>query len=625
MLFFKKFRKKIGVCFAMLGVLCCTAFGLCSMKGTSMVTVNAAVYDDNVTPNMFTEQFIDNCADTVNIFPSRALENVLESVPFANPDVIFANGLYRLRFVGGVVEDKKVFFEWSFANSTYNNHMKVGQTYTLVVKQYYLDDADAGNNVGIYGLTGSQTFDTTVSTSNDTISVTFTVTSSSDFVQLYYNQVKNDYSLGLHINVALYKGSVNYGVTSPLQAIVDSAYYNGQQAGGGIGGGYTQEDLDQAFQDGVNSVDTNAIRQEGYNAGYQAGLSAGSGTMEEVLQAEYERGFQAGVASIDQSSIRQEGYDEGYSAGIADGSGVSEETLQAEYQRGYQVGYESGYGKGVADSVAEGDYGVFIGSTWTYQAYDTMSRPPLYEQLQVPFENILKEGSKLFFNSTTLSAELNAIAPLYWNETHVVIDFATPVIKGGLLLGFDTSQLPVHFSITANGYDVKLVDNSSNPELSSRYVLDFSNVPDGTFIDSLSFYMHSGQGTKDRDWVFGSTALVTDINLYSLGYNEGYKEGEDSGYDKGYEKGDQVGYDRGFEEGDDVGYNRGYNTGVADAEATSGGFYNLISAVIDAPVKVFTDILDFELLGYNMNKFVVSLLTACLMIAIVKLFSGFAN
>lgn len=72
-----------------------------------------------------------------------------------------------------------------------------------------------------------------------------------------------------------------------------------------------------------------------------------------------------------------------------------------------------------------------------------------------------------------------------------------------------------------------------------------------------------------------------------------------------------------------LGKNEGYNNGYA-AGVTAGGhnnFMSLITAVVDAPIKAFTSLLDFEILGYNMKNLALALLTAGLLVAAIRFFS----
>lgn len=69
-------------------------------------------------------------------------------------------------------------------------------------------------------------------------------------------------------------------------------------------------------------------------------------------------------------------------------------------------------------------------------------------------------------------------------------------------------------------------------------------------------------------------------------------------------------------------YSRGYNIGYAEASANSNTFLGLLSSVVEAPLKAFLSIFDFEILGYNMRNFLGSLITISLVLFIIKLVLG---
>lgn len=72
-----------------------------------------------------------------------------------------------------------------------------------------------------------------------------------------------------------------------------------------------------------------------------------------------------------------------------------------------------------------------------------------------------------------------------------------------------------------------------------------------------------------------------------------------------------------------AGKNEGYSSGYAAGVAAGGNnnFMSLITAVVDAPIKAFTSLLDFEILGYNMKNLALALLTAGLLVAAIRFFS----
>lgn len=72
-------------------------------------------------------------------------------------------------------------------------------------------------------------------------------------------------------------------------------------------------------------------------------------------------------------------------------------------------------------------------------------------------------------------------------------------------------------------------------------------------------------------------------------------------------------------EGYQAGYSAGHNAGGEN------NFLSLLTAVVDAPVKVFTSLLDVEILGFNMKNVMLSVLSAALIVSIFRLFSSLGN
>ena len=69
-------------------------------------------------------------------------------------------------------------------------------------------------------------------------------------------------------------------------------------------------------------------------------------------------------------------------------------------------------------------------------------------------------------------------------------------------------------------------------------------------------------------------------------------------------------------QGYDAGYLAGKEAGIAISE--SGTFSSLITAVVDAPIRAITGLLNFEILGQNMLSFFGALLSLCLILFILK-------
>ena len=105
--------------------------------------------------------------------------------------------------------------------------------------------------------------------------------------------------------------------------------------------------------------------------------------------------------------------------------------------------------------------------------------------------------------------------------------------------------------------------------------------------------------------------LVSDLTgdqMYSQGYQEGLLANQDNIYNSGYNVGRLEGYDD------------GYNSGINDSNQYS--FYNLFGAVLDAPVKVFSGLFNFNLLGINLLGLITGLFTLAMIILIIKLILG---
>lgn len=81
----------------------------------------------------------------------------------------------------------------------------------------------------------------------------------------------------------------------------------------------------------------------------------------------------------------------------------------------------------------------------------------------------------------------------------------------------------------------------------------------------------------------------------------------------GQDKGENIGYEQG--------YNKGYQQGVEDTPVKY-SFLGLLTAVVDGPFQVFYDMFNFELLGYNMTSFFLALLSACVVLAVLKVILG---
>lgn len=95
-------------------------------------------------------------------------------------------------------------------------------------------------------------------------------------------------------------------------------------------------------------------------------------------------------------------------------------------------------------------------------------------------------------------------------------------------------------------------------------------------------------------------------------YQEGFYVGKDEGFSEGTEYGYSQGKQAGLIEGEAIGYNRGVES------ANQYTFLSLLGAVVDAPLGMIQDMLNFNVLGMNMNSFFFGMITVALIIFVIR-------
>lgn len=116
------------------------------------------------------------------------------------------------------------------------------------------------------------------------------------------------------------------------------------------------------------------------------------------------------------------------------------------------------------------------------------------------------------------------------------------------------------------------------------------------------------------------TYYVNSSDIADTLYDEGFAAGSQIGYNQGFQAGAVGGYANGYEVGSTDGYNMGFSAGVASANDYS--FLGLIGAVFDAPIQAISGLLSFEILGFNVKTFVLSLFTLCVVLKLVSVITG---
>ena len=112
--------------------------------------------------------------------------------------------------------------------------------------------------------------------------------------------------------------------------------------------------------------------------------------------------------------------------------------------------------------------------------------------------------------------------------------------------------------------------------------------------------------------------------------------------ERGYEAGYDVGFNRGYEDGESIGYNTGYGAGYAQGREVGiveskevvrdeveqevlmdkETFMDGIFTIFDAPLRLIRDIFNFEIFGINIADLVLFVLTAIIVVIVVKKLKG---
>lgn len=181
--------------------------------------------------------------------------------------------------------------------------------------------------------------------------------------------------------------------------------------------------------------------------------------------------------------------------------------------------------------------------------------------------------------------------------------------NGNILMG-----VPIRFDYSVSLYNDSIYDIVTYYDSyghSLTFMHEFCKNPDVN-----SVYYYENYLLPIRSYYYNNDLNLTD-NEY---YNQGYSAGQTNGYNTGYSVGESAGYNEGFSIGQTTGYNNGYSDGMEDSNQYT--FMSLISSTIDAPVKYFQSLFNFELLGVNLQGFLTGLFTLCIIVTIVKLCLG---
>lgn len=161
---------------------------------------------------------------------------------------------------------------------------------------------------------------------------------------------------------------------------------------------------------------------------------------------------------------------------------------------------------------------------------------------------------------------------------------------------------------------------------SSTFVLNYSGTPtQATYGCLIPLFVNSDVSSDEINSIISSyQSAYLSAYAYELGYNRGTSYGTQLNYQSGYSDG----YERGFEEGSSDGTSRGYEYGYSDgyAEGYQEGsevvsdYEDAVLYTVSAPFQAISNMLNFEVLGINLAGLFFFLLTAVILVFLIKTF-----
>lgn len=210
---------------------------------------------------------------------------------------------------------------------------------------------------------------------------------------------------------------------------------------------------------------------------------------------------------------------------------------------------------------------------------------------------------RVAFNYTLKNAGDYYIAPSSLNHVNTFYNYPVFAYRVGTGGG-----VPWYFAF--DGFCLK---SSSIPADYTSYEFNYASTPsgltDGSYHDVINFL--------NNCMSFGYRVSVNDLSgeFYNSGYNNGYLDAKE-----GFDEEKTNIYNSGFESGKIAGYNDGYNAGKDVSDNYT--FLGLIGAVFDAPIEAFKGLFNFDILGVNMQGFVLAMLTLAVIIIVIRIALG---
>lgn len=292
--------------------------------------------------------------------------------------------------------------------------------------------------------------------------------------------------------------------------------------------------------------------------------------------------------------------------------------LDHVYENGYNAGYEAGetdgYETGKGDGLNLARAGYWNDSKVYVNVGGTSNGSTVSDYLEIS-PTITSNGIDL----SNVYTEINAKYPNFIaTDTTFGFEFASPVYFdslnirciGDMSVLVDSEMIAIVYdpkTKTESGVDARfiLVDGTDNvagfqTRMTREELLGKQLKSLGTFtVQNISQF---------KNMRFYSSDVMANLN-YQAGYQAGVLDNTlyQEGYDKGFELGEKKGFDEGVIKGQT---NDPYDLG------------DFLFSIIDAPFRVIREALNFEFLGYDVSKLVLFVITALLVVFVIKKVKG---
>lgn len=230
-------------------------------------------------------------------------------------------------------------------------------------------------------------------------------------------------------------------------------------------------------------------------------------------------------------------------------------------------------------------------------------------------------------NNTSISSKNNLLSMSWgYSETNDILSLTFEINT--------SNNIARGFFMNVSDYVIVTMYNNryfvtSSPALYSAYNSYLTGLT-GSSLTENELYQNGYNVGYNKGFNDGNNNVKNNPNNYDLytkyqydtnytnGKNDGITIGEDNikNNPNNYDLYTKTQYDSNYTNGKNLGYSTGYTAGVNDSNDYT--FIGLIGSVIDAPIKAFTGLFNFELLGFNLLNFVKALFTLMVIIVVAR-------